>query len=471
MSTEPKQELAIVVTPRLLWALGSALAIIVGSLGPWITWGAISVSGTGDGRDGTFTLILGVVALVLVGLKRARLVVALLAAAALAVALMDGVDIARSVDTEDSIFGSIEIGWGLIVLALGAASLLAWAITEYLAHGKSRGRLWAVAATSLAVVVLGAVLGATGSADAVGDESEASESKAATGETTEPGAEPDTKPTCDSLGISLGTGREGKCVDENGWRVNVANRDSRLALDDLEARVMDMQVAETVDDLGGEPVSASGYFLSVTLEVRNTSRAPIDVSPSLFLLRAGDTVNEPDTSLFVEGALGDERLGPELSETGDLIFDLAPSVVAGAMTNGNLIVFQPSDTGAPQSPTKTVGFIRTYASSNAAGSGDGEAGGEWTPCPPDAVQPPAKYFAAASDFAIVGDYLDCPIVVMLAAKVATNFAGSGERPATVALGDGAGRRKLSCTYDDRPYGASRATCEGMYRFVFSGGGE
>jgi len=108
--------------------------------------------------------------------------------------------------------------------------------------------------------------------------------------------------------------------------------------------------------------------VKVQLEVRNESDGPIDLFSSQFLLSAAETVNEPDTDALLEDALGGESIGPGLASTGFIVFDVAPKVADAISTDANLVVFDPSDTGAPQDPEKRVGFIRLYTRSAANGS-------------------------------------------------------------------------------------------------------
>jgi hypothetical protein len=370
MTSDPSRDRAIVLTPRLLWAFGSIAAIIAGSLGPWITLGAISVSGTGDGRDGTITLIVGIAAAVLVVIERGRVAVGVLAAISLAVAVIDGIQVLRS--REETLLGSIEIGWGLIVLALGAAGLLAWAITEYARAGASRRvRSWAWSGIAVALIGTTAALAASGRFDAVdqGDDGTASS------ESVVAKPKPKPKATCDALGINAAKRQEGDCVAENGWPVRVVNDDSELRLDSIAVRLVDINVADSLRDITGDAVQPDGQFVKLKLEVRNDTNSPIDVSSDSFVLSAAETTNEPDTDAILDDALGGESIGPGLAATGYLVFDVAPKAATAIATDANLVVFDPADEGAPQEPSKRVGFIRIYTRPDAGRSGASESSG------------------------------------------------------------------------------------------------
>lgn len=371
MTRSRPSERAIVLTPRLLWAFASIAAIISGSLGPWITFAAISLSGTGDGRDGTVTLILGIAAAVLVVIERGRVVVGLLAVAALAIAVIDGSQVLRS--REETILGSIEIGWGLVVLALGAASLLVWAITEYTRGVHGSRQVWAFGGIAVALVATTAVLAASGRFDTFDDERDQ------TGAPEPAAAESKPKETCDGLGINREERNEGDCVDENGWRARVVNDSTDLRLDDITVRVADVAIVGSLRDIAGDPVRPDGRFVNVKLEVRNTTNAPLDVTSGSFILSAGGTVNEPDTDALLDDQLASDRIGPGLSSTGNVVFDVSEKAANAIATDANLLVFQPSDTGAPDEPEQRVGFIRLYTRTEAKPSTAAPAGTATSP--------------------------------------------------------------------------------------------
>jgi hypothetical protein len=356
MIPDPSSERGIVLSPRLLWAFGSIAAIVAGSLGPWITLGAISVSGTGDGRDGAITLVLGIAAAILVVVERGRVAIGVLAGISLAIAVIDGTQVLRS--REDTIVGSIEIGWGLIVLALGAAGLLAWAITEYGRAGANRRfRAWALSGIAVALIGTTAVLAASGRFDSLEE---------GAGETAAAGpaaAKPKPKATCDALGINAEKRNEGDCIAENGWRVRVADGDSELRLDSIAVRLVDVEVADSLRDLTGDSVRPDGRFVKLKVQIRNNATSPVDVFSSSFLLTAANTTNEPDTDAILDDALGGESIGPGLQQTGRIIFDVSPKAAEALATDANLVIFDPGDDGAPQEPDKRVGFIRLYTHS------------------------------------------------------------------------------------------------------------
>jgi hypothetical protein len=103
------------------------VAIVIGSLGTWVTVGPFSIGGTTGGADGTMTLIVAIIALVLIATNRAPRVVAVLALWALGVGVYDTATIS---DNGNKFFGA-SVGWGLILVDLAAAGLLVWSVREW----------------------------------------------------------------------------------------------------------------------------------------------------------------------------------------------------------------------------------------------------------------------------------------------------------------------------------------------------
>ncbi|HVF80249.1 MAG TPA: DUF4352 domain-containing protein, partial [Solirubrobacteraceae bacterium] len=195
-------------------------------------------------------------------------------------------------------------------------------------------------------------------------------------------AAPKPKETCDSRGINSKQRKEGGCVDQNGWQVRVVNDSSRLHLDDITVRVVDVAVVDSLRDIADDPVRPDGRFVNVKLEVSNTTNAPLDVSSSIFVLTAAGTENEPDTDALLGDQLAGETIGPDLSSTGSVVFDVSSKAANAITTDANLIVFQPSDTGAPDEPEKPVGFVRLYTRAKAESPDSAPSG---TGTSPDAV--------------------------------------------------------------------------------------
>lgn len=124
--------------PNLIAALISAIAVAVGSIGPWISFMGMSRSNIGAGADGTITLVLGIIAtLSLFALLnfgrtqvRSRRMVALGAVAAIAglLAFLIGVVDANYLTARNTeVFGRTmgpDIGWGLWMILIAGPTLV-----------------------------------------------------------------------------------------------------------------------------------------------------------------------------------------------------------------------------------------------------------------------------------------------------------------------------------------------------------
>lgn len=110
------------VTRERAWGLASAVAVVVGSLGPWATFGPFAKNGL-DG-DGVITLVLGLLVLAAVWLRRAPLAVLVAGALVALIGIIDTIDVAGS----DVL--SPSPGWGVLLTAAAGISVVAWAVLE-----------------------------------------------------------------------------------------------------------------------------------------------------------------------------------------------------------------------------------------------------------------------------------------------------------------------------------------------------
>jgi lysylphosphatidylglycerol synthetase-like protein (DUF2156 family) len=114
-----------------VWSIGSAAAIVIGSLGPWATFGPFSVSGTS--ADGVITLILGVLALALIMADRWAWVLVAAAVIAALVGVIDTIDVSGGNGLIDP-----SPGWGVILVALAGISLTVWSVRHARANRRAR---------------------------------------------------------------------------------------------------------------------------------------------------------------------------------------------------------------------------------------------------------------------------------------------------------------------------------------------
>ena len=123
---------------KWLLALGAAV-VAFGALLPWATVNAgfVSVSKAGTDGDGVFTLLLALVVGGLVfakwktGLSRALVIVSLvLGVMVLAIATIDAIDVASTVEEDELVEVRASVGIGLWLTLLGGVAMIAGAIWE-----------------------------------------------------------------------------------------------------------------------------------------------------------------------------------------------------------------------------------------------------------------------------------------------------------------------------------------------------
>ncbi|PTR24246.1 hypothetical protein C8K36_108262 [Rhodococcus sp. OK519] len=120
--------------PMLIGALAASVGVIIGSIGPWVTFLGLSVGGT-EG-DGVITLILGVLAAAALGALLTRTApprfgLPWAGTAVGAICLLVAIYDMANLSTEDEeFFGKMigpDIGWGLWLLLLSSIALCATA--------------------------------------------------------------------------------------------------------------------------------------------------------------------------------------------------------------------------------------------------------------------------------------------------------------------------------------------------------
>lgn len=130
------------VSPAYWVAALSVVAMVVGSIGPWITAGDQSVDGTS--RDGALIITLAVVVAILLGVYRAYGQRGVLIAAAVVGAIgtitciADLIDIHNKSNTSQQLDGpALNAGWGIYVALAGCVIL---AISSLLARASAQPR-------------------------------------------------------------------------------------------------------------------------------------------------------------------------------------------------------------------------------------------------------------------------------------------------------------------------------------------
>lgn len=355
---DPQQPpLRYVVDSHRGWGIAVALAVVLGSLGPWFTVGAESADGRST-AGGTF--LVGLWVLVLVTVRRKR-VPRLMSAV-----FIGGLGVMAFVDQPP---GAI-LGWGLLLVFAGSAGLAVWSLATIgasptLDWGDAVGKV--VGAVVLLWIVFGMVLPA--------DDETAGNRPATSFERAQDagagGAEIPTASTapspatgedgCETLNMWLDKGPEGSCTGWNGVTFQFANGDSTLML--YEVAVSDIAVDLTPEIAGddGSPVQAAGTWAKVSVTVRNEGQAPIQVDPGMFFLDVGETSFSPDRGAMTvssESCRRDtRRLRPGRKTTCWVAFDVEREREDDLRRSGALAVVQPSDVGEDQ-VSQPVGYVR-----------------------------------------------------------------------------------------------------------------
>ncbi len=385
-------------------SLIAAAAIVIGSIGPWVTSPLVDRAGT-DG-DGIITLILGVLVGTLILIRRPGSRWLWLATAlgvlCLAIGLYDLADILS--EGQQEIFGQqvdlVDPGWGLWLMNVASIAFVIASWWYYVDRAETQDpdrpeerqsnekRRTALTFTvsrkvlyvlgGIGIVVLAGVLGAAiadgGSnpetttvvetveveAEAASEETEAEEAENISAESEEE-AEGD----CDELGINPEVGKEGTCTSE-GLSLVVVDKESMLKLRELNLQLLGMETQKTVTGEFGETKSANGVFVIFDLEVTNKTSSPVyfDSNQEQAVLFLGD--NEYTEDFEVENwALDDsfvnkfEEIQPETSTTGSIAFDVPPKLLPDLKRTANLDILNFSDEGQIES-TEQLGVIRTY---------------------------------------------------------------------------------------------------------------
>lgn len=126
--------------PNLIVAMVASVGVVVGSIGPWITFLALSRNAVGG--DGTITLILGIIAgaalFAVLNLSRTRVdsgwmvgLTCLAFLAGLVAAIVAVADIFEVTSRKTELFGNsigAQVGWGLWMVAIASVVLVATSI-------------------------------------------------------------------------------------------------------------------------------------------------------------------------------------------------------------------------------------------------------------------------------------------------------------------------------------------------------
>lgn len=169
---------------------------------------------------------------------------------------------------------------------------------------------------------------------------------------------------CDVLGINPEELKEGECEADDGMRIKVVNRGSELKLRELSVRLLSIEPTSEIARPYDSPLV--GGFVVARVSVTNRLNSPVEIDGSdMFALLLGNKQFSPNFDAMNTGnddTLIYEEMQPEETRTGTVVFNVPARRANGLSKDGNLVVLQFSDAGTfgNESPSKRVGFIRTY---------------------------------------------------------------------------------------------------------------
>lgn len=173
--------------------------------------------------------------------------------------------------------------------------------------------------------------------------------------------------SCESKGINAQEKKEGVCEGESGQKVRVVNRDSLLRMRELNVRLVNVEVTDTLSG-AIDTQAARGKFVILTLAVTNKLDSPVsfdDSQDQVALISDGKTYSEDfdaeNGGIESSFVWQSEEIQPEETLTGTIVFDIPEKAAAefqSADAAGNLAITNFSD-GINEEPS-IVGVIRLY---------------------------------------------------------------------------------------------------------------
>ena len=180
----------------------------------------------------------------------------------------------------------------------------------------------------------------------------------------ESSSDPATRSACDKRGINEQTRREGTCTD-NGVRYTVVNRDSRLRIPELTARLVEVEKVKSIEG-ESRSVTANGTYVIVRLAITNRLRVPTDVREGQVLLTLKaytypaanrDEGNQALRDSFVNQR--DAKIRPGETRTGAVVFDIPVAAVRSLGKPRSSVFVLPFSEAGQEKPGR-VGEFRLY---------------------------------------------------------------------------------------------------------------
>jgi Domain of unknown function (DUF4352) len=177
-----------------------------------------------------------------------------------------------------------------------------------------------------------------------------------------------TKPatvSCESKGINATTGNVGTCA-RDGVTYTVVNKNQTLPLEELDARVVNVETTKEVVADPKRKAKASGLYVIVTLQVKNKSGTDQQFGGPGFeqMLLAGGGHQYPEggsaNSVLKNSFLTVGKIGSGKTATGKGSFDV-PRKIGADLTKSKAVLAIANFTDAGKlGQTKRLGIIRLW---------------------------------------------------------------------------------------------------------------
>ncbi len=172
---------------------------------------------------------------------------------------------------------------------------------------------------------------------------------------------------CGENEINTGAHKEGTCM-EGHTKIVVADLNSPLKLETLEARLLDIEERKTINGEFGKSDTANGVFATFRLKITNLSHAPQEFEENQAVLFVDESIYTQDfevqNGIEQESFLWESaEIQPGNSVEGTATFDIPKKVAKKITEEGNLDVanfgaeyYEPEEFYEQEE----VGAIRTY---------------------------------------------------------------------------------------------------------------
>lgn len=170
---------------------------------------------------------------------------------------------------------------------------------------------------------------------------------------------------CFDQGIHIPKGGEGACLIKQR-KVWIADMGTTARLNRLSVRLDRIEQASSVNATIAT-ARPDGVFVVAHLSVTNNTHAPLSLTPDMFALWAGRDLNAPSENkdlyalddLLNQSTFG--TIGPDITRTGRVIFDISPRNAQRLKTTGAIWVGQPASSGDEVDQSARVAILRTHA--------------------------------------------------------------------------------------------------------------